>query len=93
MRMPRALHEDAMRRCLVQPLPQVDWALRTLLQEKKIARASHNMFAYRLVDAGKAVQVCYRPDTGTGARPMAPRSAVWVGIARLWPCACRGPLS
>jgi hypothetical protein len=56
---------NAWRRCRftsnsshAQLCPQVDWALRALLQEKKIARASHNMFAYRLMDAGKGVQVC-----------------------------------
>eukprot|EP00967_Tisochrysis_lutea_P033013 scaffold39169_cov36-Tisochrysis_lutea.AAC.3 len=51
---------------------QVNWVLRALLEEKKIARATHNIFAYRYVDASKGIQVSSIPFTPNGKMPALP---------------------
>ena len=45
---------------------QVNWVLATLLKDKRIARATHNMIAYRFVDRtrGGGVQVSDNDDDG-----------------------------
>ncbi|CAE8650836.1 unnamed protein product, partial [Polarella glacialis] len=43
---------------------QVDWVLRSLLEDRKIAAATHNIFAYRYQDAVRNVQVADNDDDG-----------------------------
>jgi hypothetical protein len=52
--------------CSVSSMGHVNWALATLLQNKRIARATHNMLAYRFLDASKGheVQVADNDDDG-----------------------------
>ena len=40
-------------------MAQVQWALRALLEVPKVSRATHNIFAYRLWDAERGVQVSF----------------------------------
>ena len=40
--------------CRVTCMGHVNWALATLLRDKRIARATHNMLAYRFVDADRS---------------------------------------
>lgn len=47
----------------VHSMEQVNWVLATLLQDKRVARATHNMIAYRFVDA-RGVQVSDTDDDG-----------------------------
>ena len=51
----------------VKSIGQVHWALCKLLQDKKIARASHNIFAYRLHDEKRGVLVKDNDDDGEDA--------------------------
>lgn len=43
---------------------QVNWVLRTLLEDRKIAVATHNMFAYRFRDDDRKIQVADNEDDG-----------------------------
>ena len=43
---------------------QVNWVYRTLLQDKRIARASHNVVSYRYFDEEKKVQCSDNDDDG-----------------------------
>lgn len=43
---------------------QVNWALRMLLEDRKIAVATHNMFAYRFRDEVRGIQVADNEDDG-----------------------------
>ncbi|CAE7497932.1 impact-A [Symbiodinium natans] len=43
---------------------QVNWVLRTLLEDRKIAVATHNMFAYRFRDDARNIQVADNEDDG-----------------------------
>lgn len=43
---------------------QVNWALRMLLEDRKIAVATHNMFAYRFRDEARGIQVADNEDDG-----------------------------
>lgn len=49
---------------VVSTMGQVQWVLRTLLEDKRIARATHNMIAYRLWDAERGAQVADNDDDG-----------------------------
>jgi len=49
--------------CTVECMEHVQWALARLLSDKRIARATHNMLAYRFVD-GRGVQVSDNDDDG-----------------------------
>ncbi len=52
----------------VASIGQVRWALRELLQDKKVARAAHNIFAYRFVDSERGgVQISDNDDDGEAA--------------------------
>mmetsp|Transcript_30761 Transcript_30761/g.66097 ORF Transcript_30761/g.66097 Transcript_30761/m.66097 type:complete len:307 (-) Transcript_30761:187-1107(-) len=51
----------------VESQEQVQYALRYLLQDKKIARATHNIFAYRFWDEQRGVQVSDNDDDGENA--------------------------
>ena len=48
----------------ITSVAQVGWMLRTLLAERKIARATHNMYAYRLWDGSRGVQLADNDDDG-----------------------------
>ncbi|KAL3916744.1 MAG: hypothetical protein SGPRY_006690, partial [Prymnesium sp.] len=48
----------------VSSLAHVQWMLRELLQDKRIARATHNMFAYRFWDEQLGAQVADNDDDG-----------------------------
>jgi hypothetical protein len=54
----------------VRSVGEVQWVLATLLQDKRIARASHNMYAYRLTDErGVLVSDCEDDgESGSGAK-------------------------
>ncbi|CAE7778733.1 impact-A [Symbiodinium pilosum] len=43
---------------------QVNWVLRTLLEDRKVAVATHNMFAYRFHDDARNIQVADNEDDG-----------------------------
>ena len=47
-------------------MAQVNWVLATLLRDKKIARATHNMIAYSFVDE-RGVHVFDNDDDGESA--------------------------
>ena len=46
-------------------MAEAQWVLSTLLQDRRIARATHNMLAYRFWDAERGVQQADR-DRGLG---------------------------
>lgn len=50
---------------------QVNWVYQTLLRDKKIAKASHNVVSYRFHDAARGID-CHNNDddgeTGAGSR-------------------------
>eukprot|EP00931_Biecheleriopsis_adriatica_P090422 TRINITY_DN64401_c0_g1_i1.p1 TRINITY_DN64401_c0_g1~~TRINITY_DN64401_c0_g1_i1.p1 ORF type:complete len:479 (-),score=118.99 TRINITY_DN64401_c0_g1_i1:37-1473(-) len=43
---------------------QVSWVLRSLLEDRKVAAATHNIFAYRFRDKDRGVQVADNDDDG-----------------------------
>uniref|UniRef100_A0A7S4FB89 Impact N-terminal domain-containing protein n=1 Tax=Chrysotila carterae TaxID=13221 RepID=A0A7S4FB89_CHRCT len=46
---------------------QVQWAIRRLLEDRKVGRATHNIIAYRYFDAQRGVQVSDNDDDGENA--------------------------
>ena len=48
----------------VESMSQVQWVLRELLDDKRVARATHNMIAYRFWDIARGVQVADNDDDG-----------------------------
>lgn len=51
----------------VSSVAQVEWVLRHLLEDRRIARASHNIYAYRFWDSQRNVQVSDNDDDGEAA--------------------------
>jgi len=48
----------------VHSMAEVQWAVCTLLQDRRVARATHNMIAYRFWDGQRSVQVADNDDDG-----------------------------
>ena len=48
----------------VERMESVQWVLWALLQDKRVARATHNMVAYRFHDKARGVQVADNDDDG-----------------------------
>lgn len=52
---------------VVHSRDQCDWVMRTLLQKSKIARATHNIMAFRFFDADRGVQCADNDEDGEDA--------------------------
>ena len=70
----------------VSSMGQVQWVIRSLLEERRIARATHNMIAYRFWDATRGVQVADNDDDGCVACVACVVWVVWVACVACVAC-------